>query len=184
MQYDAFAMTILETERLVMRPPALADFPEIRATMSREDVTRHLGGKPLDEEDSWGRLLRQAGQWALHGFGTWTVRDRHGAYVGQVGFLDVRRNMTPRLTAVEVGWVLAPDHHGKGYATESMRAALAWGDEHFKTAPLDPLLVRGRVECIIDTTNAPSIRVAQKLGFTLVGTGMYKGETVQMFRRG
>lgn len=177
-------MPILETERLVMREPTLADFPDSLAMLSQPEVMRHVGGKTLTEEEAWARAHRHAGQWALLGYGLWVVRDRAGAYVGEVGFLDLRRQITPRLTAVEVGWMLSPAAHGKGYATEAMRAALAWGDDHFRTAPLDSSLVRGRLEAIIDTTNTPSIRVAEKLGFTHLGPGEYKGDTVQLFRRG
>ena len=182
--YDAAAMPTLTTERLVMSAPTLADFADSRAMLANEEVTRHIGGKPLTEEESWIRLHRHAGQWALLGFGLWVVRDKAGAFVGEVGFLDVRRQITPRLTAVEVGWLIAPEAHGKGYATEAMRAALAWGDEHFTTAPLDPSLVRGRFEAIIDPPNAPSFRVAEKLGFARLGPGTYKGETVELLRRG
>ncbi|MBL9018083.1 MAG: GNAT family N-acetyltransferase [Myxococcales bacterium] len=174
----------LETERLVLREPTLADFADSYAMLSNEQVMRHVGGKPLTEEEAWARLHRHAGQWALLGFGIWVVRDRGGTYVGEVGFLELHRAVTPRLTSVEVGWMLAASAHGKGYATEAMRAALAWGDVHVRAAPLDPALVRGRFEAIIDAGNAPSIRVAEKLGFTRLGTGEYKGEQVVMFRRG
>jgi RimJ/RimL family protein N-acetyltransferase len=37
--------------------------------------------------------------------------------------------MQPSLgSAPEAGWVMAPRAHGKGYATEAVRAALAWAD--------------------------------------------------------
>jgi RimJ/RimL family protein N-acetyltransferase len=65
-----------------------------------------------------------------------------------------------------------------------MQAALAWGDARFKHAPLDSTLVRGRFECMIDDTNTPSIRVAEKLGFSRLGPGDYKGEPVVLYRRG
>ena len=178
------APVFLETERLILREPTLADFADSRAMLANETVMRHVGGKPLTEEEAWGRLHRHAGQWALLGFGLWVIRDRAGAYVGEAGFLELHRQVTPRLTAVEVGWMLAPSAHGKGYATEAMRAALAWGDVHFRAAPLDPALVRGRFEAIIDAGNAASLRVAEKLGFSRLGTGEYKNEQVVLFRRG
>jgi RimJ/RimL family protein N-acetyltransferase len=175
---------VLETERLVLRGPTLADFPESLAMWARPDVNKHIGGKPRSEEDSWSRMQRYVGHWSLLGFGMWIVRETSGAFVGEVGFMDNRREMTPAFTAVEVGWVLMPAHHGKGYATEAMRAVLAWGDEHFKTAPLDERLVRGRVECMIDEGNDASVRVAEKLGFVRLGPADFKGEPVVMFRRG
>ena len=176
-------MPILETERLVMREPTLADFPDSRAMLADPAMMKHIGGKPLTEEESWARLHRHVGQWTLLGFGIWVVHDRAGAYVGEVGFLDLRRQITPRLSAVEVGWLISSAWHGKGYATEAMRAALAWGDDYFRTAPLDPSLVRGRLEAIIDPPNTASFRVAEKLGFARIGPATYKGESVEVLRR-
>ena len=178
-----FAVPVLETDRLVLRGPTLADFADSFAMWRTPEVNKHIGGKPRSEEDAWARIHRYVGQWVLLGFGMWMVRDKAGAFVGEVGFMDYRREIAPKLTAVEVGWVLGTAHHGKGYATEAMRAALAWGDEHFKTAPIDATLVRRRLECIIDADNAPSIRVAEKCGFARVGPGDLKGEPVVIFRR-
>jgi len=55
-----------------------------------------------------------------------------------------------------MGWVLTSAHHGKGYATEGVRAALAWADEHLRTE---------RTVCLINPDNAASIRVAEKAGY-------------------
>jgi RimJ/RimL family protein N-acetyltransferase len=175
---------VLETERLVLRGPTLADFPESLAMWALPEVNKHIGGKPRNEEDSWSRMQRYVGHWSLLGFGMWIVREKSGTFVGEVGYMDNRREMTPVFTAVEAGWVLMPSHHGKGYATEAMRAVLAWGDEYFKTAPLDKRLVRGRVECMIDEGNDASVRVAEKLGFKRLGPADFKGEPVVLFRRG
>jgi hypothetical protein len=42
------------------------------------DVTRHIGGKPYTEEESWARFLRYFGHWLLLGFGYWPLRSsRH-----------------------------------------------------------------------------------------------------------
>ena len=165
---------VLETERLVLRGPTLADFEDSYAMWRTPEVNKHIGGKPRSEEETWARIQRYAGHWVLLGFGMWMVRDREGEFVGEVGFMDYRRDMTPKLTAIECGWVLTGAHHGKGYATEAMRAALAWGDTHLGQ----------KFECIIDHDNAPSIRVAEKLGFAPYTTGELKGERVVLFRRG
>jgi RimJ/RimL family protein N-acetyltransferase len=56
----------------------------------------------------------------------------------------------------ELGWVWISEAHGKGYATEGLRAAVAWGDRHFGSA---------RTVCIIHPENRASFRVADKLGY-------------------
>jgi len=75
--------------------------------------------------------------------------------------------------------VLATDAHGKGYATEAARAAIAWGDANLMTA--QPEL--GRTVCIIHPEHARSIRVAEKCGFKEVLRTTYKEEPTVLFAR-
>ena len=74
----------------------------------------------------------------------------------------------------EAGWVLAPWAHGKGYATEAMSAALAWGDGQFGDMP---------VVCITAPENPASIRVAEKCGFRKFAEGSYKTWPTWFYRR-
>jgi len=78
-------------------------------------------------------LLRYAGHWALLGYGYWVAEEKStGAFVGELGFADYKRDLQPALPEVpEAGWVLMPWAHGKGYATEAVRAIALWGDAHF-----------------------------------------------------
>jgi RimJ/RimL family protein N-acetyltransferase len=74
--------------------------------------------------------------------------------------------------AVEVGYTVIPEFRGLGYATETCRAMLAWarqehGVRHFISS--------------IEPTNAPSIRVIEKLGFSPVGV-MLDGEAIFRLR--
>lgn len=166
----------LETARLVLRGHTLADFEPSLAMWSDARVTRHIGGRPSTREEAWSRLLRYAGHWALLGFGYWVVAERDsGAFVGEVGFADFHRELEPPLLGKpEMGWALAPAFHGRGYATEAIGAALAWGDSHFQRATL---------ACLIDPGNAPSIRVATACGFKLRGNATYKGASTLLFER-
>ena len=70
--------------------------------------------------------MRYVGHWALLGYGYWAVRDKlSGEYLGSIGFSNFLRDITPALDAPEMGWTLVSSAHGKGYATEALRAALA-----------------------------------------------------------
>jgi RimJ/RimL family protein N-acetyltransferase len=144
-------------------------------------VTRYLGGKPLSEEEVWARLLRYLGHWAWMGFGYWVMEEKgSGGFAGEVGFSDWKRDIEPSLKDVpELGWVLATRVHGKGYATEAARAAIAWGDAHIRTAPS----ALGRTVCIIHPEHTRSIRVAEKCGFKEVQRTTYKGEPTILFAR-
>lgn len=165
----------ISTDRLVLRAPTLEDFPYSLAMWSDPDVVRFIGGVPATEEDVWARLLRYVGHWHLLNYGMFIVCDRDGNHVGEVGFLDARRGMEPKLDAPEVGWVLRPIAHGQGFATEAVSAALAWGEQHMPHAQ--------SFMCIIDPGNAPSIRVADKMGFREIARTTYKGSPTIVFRR-
>src|SRR4029078_1365630 len=68
----------LETERLVLRGHVLEDFPAYAAMWADPHVTKFIGGKPLSEEEAWGKFLRNFGQWMVVGFGFWCVVERCG----------------------------------------------------------------------------------------------------------
>lgn len=168
---------VLETARLRLRGRTLDDFPWFAALWSNPEVTRYIGGAPQDEETTWTKFLRMVGHWSVMGFGYWAVEERQtGALVGDVGFGDFRRAITPPMTGeLEAGWVLDPAAHGKGYAKEALDAALAWAALHFPEA---------RISCIIDPANAPSLRLAGKCGFRQTARTSYHGAETLVMHRG
>jgi RimJ/RimL family protein N-acetyltransferase len=172
----AIQIPVLETDRLKLRGHRLDDFISCAAMWADPVVTRHIGGKPLAEEESWTRLLRYVGHWALLGFGYWVVEEKAtGNYVGETGFADYKRNLQPSLKDMpEIGWVFASQSHGKGYATEAALAAIAWGDAHFGPS---------RTSCIIHPENLGSIRVAEKCGYREFRHTTYKGHPTIVFVR-
>lgn len=166
----------IDTERLTLRGPRLADFEEALAMWSDPAVVRFISGKPSTREEMWARLLRYVGHWDVMGYGFWVAREKAtGRFVGEVGVGEFKRDIQPGFGgAKEAGWVLAPSAQGKGYATEAMRAALAWVDGHFGPE---------RVVCIIHPDNAASVNVARKVGFREFARGTYKNETSLMLER-
>ncbi len=166
----------IETARLKLRGHRLDDFPHCAAMWADPNVTRYIGGKPLTEEEAWTKFLRYAGHWALLGFGYWVVEEKStGKVAGELGFADYKRAVEPSLKGMpEIGWVLASYAHGKGYATEAVRAIVAWGDIHFQSA---------RTACIVASENHASIRVAEKCGYREQQVANYKGNPLMMFVR-
>lgn len=166
----------IETPRLRLSPHVATDFDESAAMWAHAEVTRFIGGRPATRSESWARLLRYAGHWALLGFGYWAVRESvSGRFVGEVGFADFQRDMTPSFEGVpEMGWALAPWAHGQGFATEACEAALAWGERRFGA---------GRIVCMIDPANTPSLKVAEKLGFREYARTIYGGAPTLLFER-
>ena len=96
-----------------------------------------------------------------------------GRLVGEVGFADFKRAVEPSFDgAPEAGWVLAPWAHGQGFATEAVRAAIAWGAKCFGP---------GRIVCMINPANQASIRVAEKCGYKELARTTYKGDPTIIF---
>jgi len=172
----ATSIPVLETERLRLRAHCEGDLAACSAMWADPLVTRHTTGKPQTSEEVWARILRYVGHWALLGFGFWAVEEKaSGEFVGELGFADFKRSLEPPLHGVpEAGWILASPFHGKGYATEAMRAVIAWGDQHFGLV---------RTACLIHPENVASIRLAEKFGYREYARSVYKEHDVIMFAR-
>jgi RimJ/RimL family protein N-acetyltransferase len=75
---------------------------------------------------------------------------------------------------LEMGWVLAADAQGKGYASEAVAGACAWGEAHGGGR---------RMACIIAPDNRPSLRVAEKAGFRIWQQTTYHDSPVLLLTR-
>lgn len=167
---------MIETARLILRRPTLADLDPVHAMRSDPEVVRFVGGKTLTREEAWHRLQRNAGHWSLLGYGLFTVVTRAGGVVvGEIGLIRAERGLGPSFDPFpEAAWILSREAHGRGYATEAAQAAHDW---FMRTQPAT------RTVCIIDPRNAGSLKVAQKLGYRSFGSTCYHGDMVTMLER-
>lgn len=166
---------VLETERLRLRAHRLSDKDVHIAMWADARITKFIGGGPREPDVSWGKFLSSAGLWPVMGFGYWVFADKQSDQLIGMGGLSYFCRGIPELEGVpEAGWAFAADHWGKGLATEAMGAALAWAD-----ANLDATEMR----CIIDPGNAASEKVAEKLGFELMGESDVLPEVVSIYGR-
>ena len=167
---------VIETERLTLRPHEVSDFTDVRAMWADPTVVQHIFDRPQTDAESWFRLLRYRGHWALLGYGYWAVIDRQTrGFLGEIGFADYRREIDPPFDGTpEAGWVMTSASHGKGYAREAMDAALAWLDANHDA----PSTV-----AMITPDNARSIRLAEKLGYGLKRTSLFNGSDRLIFER-
>lgn len=167
----------LLTERLALWHPHPRDHDGLIALLAPEAVRRNLGGRPTGAVEEFNRLLRNAGSWALYGYGIFTCRLRESdEIVGIAGVFHSWRGFGQGLDDVpEAGWIFAENCWGKGLAGEAMRAALGWFD-----AAHGPR----RVACMIDEGNAPSLALADRLGFVRYGTqGEEEGRRLFLLER-
>jgi RimJ/RimL family protein N-acetyltransferase len=170
----------IETSRLLLRGHRLTDRAAVAALWQDEAVVRFIG-RPSTTEESWSRLLRYVGHWALLGHGFWAIEEKaSGRFIGEGGICDFQRDMkwpegvTTAEAGREIGWILGGPSQGKGFGTEAVTAITAWADRHLKGT---------RTVCIISPANRPSLRVAEKCGYGPVGTTQYKETDVQVFAR-
>jgi len=159
-----------------MRQPRLDDFAASAAMWSDPEIVRHISGTPSTLEQSWSRLLRYIGHWTALGFGYWIVEESAtGAFAGEVGFARYRREIIPPIDVPELGWMIVRDAHGKGYATEAARAAIAWGERRLGGT--------AEIACIVAPENVASIRVAEKCGFAFACKTTYMTLPTHVYKR-
>lgn len=158
----------IETERLVLRVPDARDFDDYFAMTADPETFRYSERGPMSSDEAWTRLLRQIGHWVVLGYGLFAIEEKaSGRFVGEAGLGDFRRNLGPSFDdAPEAAWSLAGWAQGSGYATEAAEAALVWMERKFAI---------GRTVCLIHSDNAPSIRVARKLGYSVFEERNYRG---------
>lgn len=166
---------IIETERLILRPHRIDDLAQRMIMTADEETMRFVGGVQ-GRDDNVTRILRYAGHWSLFGRGPFAMEEKAtGKLVGEIGIADMMRGLGEGFDGEpEALWVLARAAHGKGYATEAMRAAIAWHDAAFGVR---------RLVCIIAPGNAASLNVAAKLGFAPFDERLYRDHPVILLER-
>jgi RimJ/RimL family protein N-acetyltransferase len=167
---------ILETPRLALRAHRLDDLDACVAMWAEPEVVRYTVGTPSSPQRTWLRMLGYRGHWSMLGFGYWAVIERAtGTFVGELGFADFKREVPDDLRGLpELGWAFARSAWGKGYATEGVRAAIAWGDAHFAGS---------RTVCLVNPENVASANVARKCGFREHGRITLDGDVDEVFVR-
>ena len=139
----------LQTQRLVLRPMAEADFPAYAAFLASPRAAG-LGG-PLSKRQAWGLFCHDIACWSLYGHGGLMIdRRADGICIGQVGI-----SHGPLFPEKELGWLLYEGHEGQGYATE---AAIALRSRAAQTLGVPELV------SYIAPNNTGSAAVAERLG--------------------
>jgi [ribosomal protein S5]-alanine N-acetyltransferase len=147
-------MTILETDRLLLRHLAPADLEPLSALYGDEEIRRYFPDGTLSYAET-----REELEWFLSGhpthpeLGLWaTIHKQSGDFIGRCGLLPWTIEDRP---VVEVAYLLAKRYWGQGLATE---AGLAIVHHGFERLGLE------RLVCLIDPGNQRSIRVAERIG--------------------
>ncbi|MGB8397945.1 GNAT family N-acetyltransferase [Bradyrhizobium sp.] len=149
---------VIETERLLLRPWRGGDIAPNTAMLSDPGTARFItaDGKPVtDALVGWRNAAIMAGHWVLYGAGMFVVEEKaSGKFTGRVGPW-----FPPGWPGFEVGWGIAAEFRGKGYALEAAQASIDWV---FATFEIDQI-----IHCI-DRENVASQGVARRLGASKV----------------
>jgi RimJ/RimL family protein N-acetyltransferase len=144
------------TARLLMREWRAADREPYAALNADPDVMRHFPST-LTARQSGEMIDRMTAAWSDRGFGLWAVERVDTADL--IGFVGLsmpvwEASFTP---CVEVGWRLAKQHWGHGFAPEAATAALEWGFDNVD-------LPGDEIVSFTTTANVGSRRVMEKIG--------------------
>ena len=140
----------LETPRLILRPPRLEDFEAWARFQQDEVATKFIGGMQ-PRATAWRSFMTMCGCWHMTGIAMFSVIEKSsGQWVGRLGPW-----FPEGWPEHEVGWGIAPEHWGKGYASEGAAAAMDYA--------FDVLGWESLIHCI-DEANLASQGVAKKLG--------------------
>ena len=165
-----FTIPTIETPRLILRAFRLRDLDAYAAMCADEEVMRHIGsGGTVERDVAWRHMALFLGSFALIGCGMWAIQRRSdGVLIGRAGFLNPEG-----WPGCELGWLLARDAWGQGYAHEASRAALDFGRRE-----------QGLCEVIslIRPDNRRSIALAERLGARNTGPIEFMGSTALRYR--
>ncbi len=163
----------LRTERLVLAPLELAHLPDL-AAMLADPVVMAFFPRPmtLPESDQW--LRRTIDRYRLHGTGLWAVLTDKGGRQEWIGDCGLQVRTFAGTTHLELGYHLTRAAWGRGYATEAARACLDLALAHAGVE---------EVEALIRPENAPSRRVARRLGMVPGGAVLHAGLVHDIWHR-
>jgi RimJ/RimL family protein N-acetyltransferase len=159
----AVSIPHLVTPRLMLREYRRSDFDAFAAHLADPVSTQFVGS--FDRRSAWRIFGCNTGEWILQGTGWWAIEHREtGALVGNVGAFF--RETWPE---IELGWNLFRSYWGQGFATEAAAEVLRYVFESRKEA---------RATALIDPVNAPSVRVAGRLGMTYESDADFYGKLI------
>ncbi|MBN9219007.1 MAG: GNAT family N-acetyltransferase [Mesorhizobium sp.] len=166
-EHRADAWQARRTARLLLRPPAAADLDFVTRLFARPELVAHRPDPTPDTpRQSADRLLRDIGHWREHGFGRWAIE----AEDGLIGFGGV--TVSGEFEGLNLSYHLRPESWGQGYASETIRAALAFafGD-----------LGARRVIGLVRPVNTASSRALERCGFRFEREVMLHGAPTNLY---
>lgn len=151
-------LPVIETPRLILRQMERSDTADMYEYSRLSETTRYLLWNPHPSPEYTRTYLTMIGRFYRKGeFYDWAVVEKaSGRMIGTCGFARLEQNHR----VGEIGYVLNPAYHGRGYATEAASAVIRYG---FETLGLNRIEGRYMVE------NIASRRVMEHCGLVFEG---------------
>ncbi|PSW15574.1 GNAT family N-acetyltransferase [Photobacterium rosenbergii] len=151
----------LETDRLILRQWKSEDYPDYARLNADPDVMQYFPAV-LSEQESDAQAARITQLIAERGWGFWAVEVKAtGQFIGFVGLHSQdEQSGIPNAPFIEIGWRLAKDYWGKGYAPEAADKALQFAFEE---------LMAPSIYAFTALSNIPSQKVMEKIGMANIG---------------
>ncbi len=167
--------SFIETERLLLREITLEDIDGMYALDSDPEVHTYLGNNPVTDKNQIVdviNFIRQ--QYVDHGIGRWAIIDKStNDFIGWTGLKFVKELTNNHINYYDLGYRLRRTYWGKGIATESAIASLAYAFQKLKA---------DAVYAMADTANVGSNNILQKLGMKLIETFDYNGSPSNWYK--
>lgn len=158
---------IIKTERLLLRSFKMDDLDGYAKICTDSESMKFIGNT-LNYEQTLENMAVIQGHWMLRGYGIWAMEcGQTGDFVGRAGLLNLYG-----WPGIEVCWALSPDHRGKGYASEAVKAAIDWTFNH---------KVTDRLISLIHPRNVKSTAVAERVGESFKEQIAFKGNPANVY---
>ncbi|HKU65133.1 MAG TPA: GNAT family N-acetyltransferase [Rhizomicrobium sp.] len=144
---------ILKTERLILRPQALADAPDLFAILSDPQAMRFWNRPAIARLAVVEELMREQQAAMAQGICRYWTLVWDSSAIGSVDLSLIQQG------SAELGFLLRPDHWGMGLASEAVGAVIAHGLAAHRLR---------RLAAVVQTANRAAGRVLEKNGFTIV----------------
>ncbi|MGH1388142.1 GNAT family N-acetyltransferase [Kordia sp.] len=158
----------IETDRLIIRDIEAYDVEGILALDSDPEVHEFLGKKPIKTIEEAKEIIDYIrGQYVKNGIGRWAIIDKEtNDFIGWTG-LKYEEEVRKEFNYYDLGYRLRRKYWGKGIASETAIASLAYGFEK-----LDLKEIGGAA----DVNHSASNKILQKIGMKCIDTFVYDGE--------
>ncbi|MFD2939303.1 GNAT family N-acetyltransferase [Flavobacterium notoginsengisoli] len=154
LEFNFSPFPVIETERLVLNRITKEDVNEIFELRSNPDIMKYIPrplAKNTDDALEHIRIINEAID-TNKGI-NWAIRLKNSPKLfGFIGFYRLQ----PENYRAEIGYMILPQFHGKGFVPEAVKRLAKYGFEEIKLHS---------IEAVIDPENYASEKVLQKCGF-------------------